>query len=151
MCSNSWSALLGTKAHSLLQALKSKESLVKSCFVAEFSCCVPHWNITTQYLLLIYGTLVIILAKRETPLGRSHDMLFFKALSSSCLSCMPVSHCTSNRELLRKKCMKEYDKKVAFHCHTNKYRSLLAALWRHTFFNTYAEIEMPRWYFPSGL
>jgi hypothetical protein len=51
---------------------------------------------------------------------------------------------------LQKEGLNKYDKKAAQHCHTNKYRSLLAALWRHAFPNKYAEIEMSGWWTPRG-
>jgi len=61
---------------------------------------------------------------------------------------MPVLHFSSDSVLLQKEVLKKCDKEFAYSCHTNKYRSLLAELWRHAFPITYAEIEMPRWESP---
>jgi len=42
---NNRSSFLGTKPHSLCQALQLQARLVTACFVAKFSCCVLRWNI----------------------------------------------------------------------------------------------------------
>jgi hypothetical protein len=155
--SNNKSTLLGMKPHSLCQVLQSQECLMTACFVAQFSCCVSRWNITTQYCWLINSTLVI-LAKTETLCGQSQDILLLKGTKHqlsiydkklvvhrflhACLT-FQFRLCTVTERRL-KKC----DKKSAYHFHTNKYRSLLVALWCQAFPNTYAETEMPHWWSP---
>jgi hypothetical protein len=90
-----------------------------------------------QYRRLIYGTLVLILAKTETLHGRSLDILLLKGLSTNYLylikslgymgSFMPVQHFSSDSVLLQKEGLKKCDKESAYHFQINKYRSLLVA------------------------
>jgi len=63
---------------------------------------------------------------------------YYKGLSTTCLYLikhhwytgpfMPVLHFSSDRALFQKEGFKKNDQEAAYHCHTNKYRPLLAAL-----------------------
>ena len=56
----------------------AQECLMKSCFVAEFSGCVPRWT-RSIFNLYIYMTLsFFITAKTETLCGRTQDILLLK-------------------------------------------------------------------------
>ena len=108
------------------------------------------------YHWLIYGILVLILAKTETFYGWSQDILLLKRTECqlSLFDKMPMvprslHACLTfwfrSCPLNRMKVWKKDDKEAAYRFHTNKYRSLLATLWCHAFLNKYAEIEMPHW------